>query len=113
MGNQRRLIALRDAGIKRNVFTTTLILICLLLSITIINAKNGLISYFKRMHTRNKLETDITQLKKQNEDIKKEIDLINDNDSFFIEQKARELGLQYPDEIIFKFERQEPNPSDD
>jgi cell division protein FtsB len=60
--------------------------------------------HLKRKNTVKKLQTDINTIKLQNEVIKNQIDLIQ-NDPLEVEKIAREeLGLSKPGEIIYKFE---------
>jgi cell division protein FtsB len=81
-----------------------LIIATLVLLFTLIFDGRGLMGRFERKNTVKKLQTDINTIKLQNEVIKNQIELIQ-NDPLEVEKIAREeLGLSKPGEIIYKFE---------
>jgi cell division protein FtsB len=104
MANRRRPIVTQDRQTRIRISMSILILATLVLLFTLIFDGRGLMGHLKRKNTAKKLQTDINTIKLQNEVIKNQIDLIQ-NDPLEVEKIAREeLGLSKPGEIIYKFE---------
>ena len=103
MANKRRVTVAHDRQTRLRIGMSILILSTLVLFFTLIFDGRGLIGHFKRKNTVKKLQTDINTIKLQNEVIKNQIDLIQ-NDPLEVEKIAREeLGLSKPGEVIYKF----------
>ncbi|KKT21385.1 MAG: Septum formation initiator family protein [Candidatus Giovannonibacteria bacterium GW2011_GWC2_43_8] len=65
--------------------------------------KMGFIKYYQLNKARNRLETEIKTLEKDNRTLKTQVTALK-QDPFYIEKHAREeYGLARPDEYIFQF----------
>jgi len=90
---------------KRLIFFTFVLLSFIYLSINLVFGDMGFFRYLELNRTRRTLEKQLTDLTKQNEDIRTQIKLLKE-DPFFREKLAREeFGLARPDEYIFKYDR--------
>ncbi len=91
---------------KRNLIFVTFVVLCFLyLTISLIFGDRGLLRYRELMKTKEGLESQVAEIKKQNEQIKTQLQLLKE-DPFFREKFAREeFGLAKPDEYIFQYER--------
>jgi len=88
------------------VFFTFGILLSIYFTVTLIIGDNGLMRYLELKSTWNRLFTENVAIEKQNDDIKSEIKII-ENEPDMIEELAREYGLTREDELIFKFKDKE------
>lgn len=89
---------------RRQIVSLTLgILIFVYLSLTLIFGENGLLRYMNLKSVKSNLQAEINAIKKQNEEIKKQIDTLK-GDPNTVEELAREQGLTKKDEWTFKFE---------
>ncbi len=90
---------------KRLIFFTFVLLSFIYLSINLVFGDMGFFRYLELNRTRRTLEKQLTDLTRQNEDIRTQIKLLKE-DPFFREKLAREeFGLARPDEYIFKYDR--------
>ena len=86
---------------KRLVFLTIVVLSFLYLSISLVFGDMGLLRYAELNKIKTKLENQITAISGQNEQLKSQIKLLEE-DPFYKEKLAREeFGLAKPDEFIF------------
>lgn len=95
-----------NAERKRNnlIFFTLTGIALAYLGITLLAGENGLMKYLELQKTRQKLDTEIVALDKQNQVLKKQVESLR-NDPFYIEKSAREeFGLAKKNELIFQFE---------
>jgi len=65
--------------------------------------ENGLLRYLKLRAVRADLQAEIRGIKKQNEEMRKQIEMLK-KDPNLLEELARKQGLTREDELIFKFE---------
>ncbi len=103
MRNRRRKEVETKKRRKRTVLFTLGILIVIYLSLTLIFGENGLLRYIKLESIRADLQAEIRSLKKQNEEMKRQIEALK-KDPNLIEELARKRGLTREEELIFKFE---------
>ncbi len=90
---------------RRLIFFTVVILGFLYLSISLLFGDAGLFRYMELTRTKRNLQLQITELSRQNEQIREQIRLLKE-DPFYREKLAREeFGLAKPDEYIFQYER--------
>ena len=90
---------------RRLIFFTVVILGFLYLSISLLFGDAGLFRYMELTRTRKNLQRQITELSRQNEQIREQIRLLKE-DPFYREKLAREeFGHAKPDEYIFQYER--------
>ncbi len=90
---------------RRLIFFTVVILGFLYLSISLLFGDAGLFRYMELTRTRKNLQRQITELSRQNEQIREQIRLLKE-DPFYRDKLAREeFGLAKPDEYIFQYER--------
>ena len=114
MYNRRVSTAVSYRKKKRIVFMTIGVLISIYLILRLIFGSGGVISYFGHKSIIAKIREETKILKKQNAEIKKEIDEIrNRKDSTLLETKAREFGLTMPGELIYKYTSEEPDMKGD
>jgi len=67
----------------------------------ILFGKNNIFKYIERERIKDKLQSEVSLIKKENQLLKKEISYLK-NDRFFIEKKAREdLGLVKENEEVY------------
>lgn len=79
------------------------VLLSIYLAIAILFRENGLFKYIKLKSIETKLQAEIKGIKKQDEDMKKQIETLK-KDPNLIEELAREQGLMKEGELIFKYE---------
>ncbi len=93
---------------KKNLFFFSVIAIAFLyIIISSVFGERGLIKYYELKKTENALKTEIQNLQKGNEQLRKQIDSLN-KDSFLKEKYAREnFGLAKPEEYIYQFKDNE------
>ncbi len=90
---------------KRLVFLTIVVLSFLYLSISLVFGDMGLLRYAELNKIKTKLENQITAISGQNEQLKSQIKLLEE-DPFYKEKLAREeFGLAKPDEFIFHYDK--------
>ncbi|MBI5102030.1 MAG: septum formation initiator family protein [Nitrospirae bacterium] len=90
---------------RRITFMTFVLLSFIYLSINLVFGEMGLLRHFELNKTRRNLERQLTDLSRQNDDIKNQIKLLKE-DPFYREKLAREeFGLAKPDEYIFQYDR--------
>ncbi|MCK5139428.1 MAG: septum formation initiator family protein [Thermodesulfovibrionia bacterium] len=105
MRNKRRKQVEIQKRRRRTVFFTLGILVVVYLSLSLIFGENGLLKYLKLNSIKEDLQVKITSIDKQNEEIKRQIDLVKKGkDPNLIEELAREQGLTQKDEIIFQYQ---------
>ncbi|MEJ2696399.1 MAG: septum formation initiator family protein [Candidatus Sulfobium sp.] len=90
---------------RKLVFVTVFVLCFIYLSVSIIFGDMGLIRYIKLNRTKDKMVRQMDDIRKQNEKLRTQIELLK-NDPFYREKFAREeYGLAKPDEYIFQYDR--------
>lgn len=91
---------------KRKLITFTIILLTFIyVFISIIFGDMGLLRYKRLYNTKIEIEKQIKEIRKENEELKMQIKLLNE-DPFYKEKFAREnFGLAQPDEYIFLYDR--------
>ncbi len=91
---------------KRKLITFTIILLTFIyVFISMIFGDMGLLRYKRLYNTKIDLEKQIKEIVKENEELKTQIKLLNE-DPFYKEKFAREnFGLAQPDEYIFLYDR--------
>jgi cell division protein FtsB len=90
---------------KRLVFLTVVVLSFLYLSISLVFGDMGLLRYAELNKIKMKLENQITEISSQNDQLKSQIKLLEE-DPFYKEKLAREeFGLAKPDEFIFHYDK--------
>ncbi|MBI5050777.1 MAG: septum formation initiator family protein [Nitrospirae bacterium] len=78
----------------------------LYLTFSLIFGENSLEKYMKLKSNKAMLLTEINQIKKQNKDIRKQINTFK-KDPNLVEELAREQGLTKDGEIIFKYKNEQ------
>lgn len=106
MRNRRRKEVEMKKKRERVVLLTLGILIFIYLTLTLILGNNGFLRYVQLVSIRTGIQTEIKGIKRQNEEMKKQIDMLK-KDPNIIEELARKQGLTREDEIIFKFKDKE------
>ncbi len=106
MHNRRRQEVEYKRKRKRLVLLTAGILFLIYLSLAVIFGENSFLRYVKLKSTKADLSAEIKGIKKQNEDIKGQIEALK-KDPGMIEELAREQGLTKEGEWIFKYEDEE------
>ncbi len=90
---------------RKLVFVTFFVLCFIYLTVSIIFGDMGLIRYVDLNRTRDKMQSEMTDINKQNDKLRTQISLLK-NDPFYREKIAREeYGLAKPDEYIFQYDR--------
>ncbi len=102
MANRRRKEVETKKRRKRTVMLTCGILIIIYLFLSVIFGENGFLRYVKLKSIRTDIQVETRGIKRQNEDIKKQIDIIKKY-PVYLEELARKHGLTRDDEIIFEF----------
>lgn len=102
MANRRRKEVETKKRRKRTVMLTCGILIIIYLFLSVIFGENGFLRYVKLKSIRTDIQVETRGIKRQNEDIKKQIDIIK-KDPVYLEELARKHGLTRDDEIVFEF----------
>jgi cell division protein FtsB len=94
-----------EAKKNRMIFFTIITLSFIYLSISLIFGDMGLVKYLELNRTRKNLETQITEVHQQNEQLRLQLKSLKE-DPFYREKLAREeYGLSKPDEFIFQYDR--------
>jgi len=106
MRNVRRKQVDLNRKRRKVVFLTFGILLSIYLTFSLVFGENGLIRYIKLKSTRNNLMADTMVVKDRNQDIKNQIEAL-ENEPEVVEELAREYGLTKKGELIFKFDSKE------
>jgi len=93
---------------KQLILLTIGILIFIYLSFTLIFGENGLLRYLKLRSTKNDLVVQIEKIKRQNEEMRREIEALK-KDPNLLEELARQQGLMKEGELIFKYYEEDQN----
>lgn len=103
--NLLRKQVLSEIKKRRLIFLTCVILSFIYLSISLLFGDMGLFKHIELNRTKNSIEKQISDIKKQNEQLNSQIKLLKE-DPFYREKLAREeFGLAKPDEYIFHYDR--------
>jgi cell division protein FtsB len=103
--NQLRKQVASERKKRKLIFFTVVFLSFLYLLITLIFGDMGLLQYRELSKKRISLEAQVTEIGRENEQIRSEIKSIRE-DPFYKEKHAREdFGLAKPDEYIFQYDR--------
>jgi len=90
---------------KKLIFLTFVSLSFLYLSISLLFGDMGLFRYLELHRTKISLETQITEINRQNEQLRTQLKLLKE-DPFYREKLAREeYGLSKPNEYIFQYDK--------
>jgi cell division protein FtsB len=90
---------------RRLVYFTVILLSFVYLIINSIFGDMGILRYRELNKKKTYLETQVKEIKKENEQLGSEIKLLKE-DPFYTEKYAREdFGLAKPDEYIFQYDR--------
>lgn len=90
---------------RRIVFVTIILLSLVYFVISLVFGDMGLLRYRELIKTKKSLETQISQIEKENSQLRTQIKLLKE-EPFYIEKHAREdYGLAKPDEYIFQYDR--------
>ncbi len=90
---------------RRLVYLTVILLSFFYLIINLIFGDMGLFRYRELNKKKARLETQVKEIKMENEQLGSEIKLLKE-DPFYTEKHAREdFGLAKPDEYIFQYDR--------
>lgn len=90
---------------RRLVYFTVILLSFVYLIINLIFGDMGLLRYRELNKKKVRLETQVKEIKRENEQLGSEIKLLKE-DPFYTEKHAREdFGLAKPDEYIFQYDR--------
>ena len=90
---------------KKLIFLTFVSLSFLYLSISLLFGDMGLFRYLELHRTKINLENQITEINRQNEQLRTQLKLLKE-DPFYKEKLAREeYGLSKPNEYIFQYDK--------
>ena len=90
---------------KKLIFLTFVSLSFLYLSISLLFGDMGLLRYLELHRTKINLENQITEINRQNEQLRTQLKLLRE-DPFYREKLAREeYGLAKPNEYIFQYDK--------
>ena len=90
---------------KKLIFLTFVSLSFLYLSISLLFGDMGLLRYLELHRTKINLENQITEINRQNEQLRTQLKLLRE-DPFYREKLAREeYGLAKPNEYIFHYDK--------
>jgi len=90
---------------KKLIFLTFVSLSFLYLSISLLFGDMGLLRYLELHRTKINLENQITEINRQNEQLRTQLKLLRE-DPFYREKLAREeYGLSKPNEYIFQYDK--------
>jgi len=103
MRNKRKGQVELRRKVKRIVLSTIGVLVFIYLTISLPFGENGLLRYIRLKSTVTKLHTEVEMIKKQNEEMKRQIDALK-RDPNLIEELARQHGLTREGELIFRYE---------
>lgn len=105
MNNLLRKQVLSEIRKKRLIFLTFIILSFIYLTISLVFGDIGLLRYIEITKTKKNIEKQITDINRQNKQLKSQIKLLKE-DPFYREKLAREeFGLARPGEYIFHYDR--------
>jgi cell division protein FtsB len=102
MASRRRKEVETKKRRKRTVMLTCGILIIIYLFLLVIFGENNFLRYVKLKSIKTDLQVETRGIKRQNEETKKQIDIIK-KDPVYLEELARKHGLTRDDEIVFEF----------
>jgi len=103
--NLLRKQVLSEVKKKRLIFLTFVSLSFLYLSISLVFGDMGLFRYLELNRTKMNLENQITEINRQNEQLRTQLKLLKE-DPFSREKLAREeYGLSKPNEYIFQYDK--------
>jgi len=103
--NLLRKQVLYEVKKKRLIFLTFVVLSFIYLSISLVFGDMGLFRYLELNRTKMKLESQLTEINRQNEQLRTQLKLLKE-DPFYREKLAREeYGLSKPNEYIFKYDK--------
>jgi cell division protein FtsB len=103
--NQLRKQVASERKKRKLIFFTVVFLSFLYLFITLLFGDMGLLQYRELAGKKIRLEAQVTEIGRENEQIRSEIKAIRE-DPFYKEKHAREdFGLAKPDEYIFQYDR--------
>jgi cell division protein FtsB len=86
----------------RTIYFTLGVLIIIYFTITLIFGENGLLKYLQLKSVKADIDTEISGIKRRNEEMKRQIEAAK-NDPHVIEELARKHGLMKPGEHVYKF----------
>lgn len=90
---------------KRLIFLTFISLSFLYLSLSLVFGDMGLVRYHELNRTKANIEKQISEIQRQNEQLRQQLKLLQD-DPFAREKLAREeYGLSKPNEYIFQYDK--------
>ncbi len=90
---------------RRLIFFTIILLSFIYLFISLIFGDMGLLRYRELNRTKTRLETQIEEIAKENEQLRSHINSLKE-EPFYTEKHAREdFGLAKPDEYIFQYDK--------
>ena len=104
MANVRRAKIEQDRKLRQMIYTTIGLLVVVYLTFIMIFGENGLLKYLKLRHIRNELIAETELIKKQNKELRKEIETIEKNPEQ-LEDLARKYRLVKEGELLFIFEK--------
>jgi len=103
--NLLRKQVLYEVKKKRLIFLTFVVLSFIYLSISLVFGDMGLFRYLELNRTKMNLESQLTEINRQNEQLRTQLKLLKE-DPFYREKLAREeYGLSKPNEYIFKYDK--------
>jgi cell division protein FtsB len=103
--NLLRKQVLSEVKKKKLIFLTFVSLSFLYLSISLVFGDMGLFRYLELHRTKINMENQITEINKQNEQLRTQLKLLKE-DPFYREKLAREeYGLSKPNEYIFQYDK--------
>jgi cell division protein FtsB len=103
--NLLRKQVLSEVKKKRLIFLTVVSLSFLYLSISLVFGDMGLFRYLELNRTKMNLESQVTEINRQNEQLRTQLKLLKE-DPFYREKLAREeYGLSKPNEYIFQYDK--------
>jgi cell division protein FtsB len=103
--NLLRKQVLYEVKKKRLIFLTFVVLSFIYLSISLVFGDMGLFHYLELNRTKMNLESQLTEINRQNEQLRTQLKLLKE-DPFSREKLAREeYGLSKPNEYIFKYDK--------
>jgi cell division protein FtsB len=106
MRNKRRKEVESKKKRMRTIYFTLGILVLIYFIVTLIFSENGLLKYLQLRSVKVDIDTEISGIKRRNEEMKRQIDAAK-NDPHVIEEIAREHGLMKPGEHVYKFNDEE------
>jgi len=103
--NLLRKQVLSEIKKKKLIFFTFISLSFLYLSISLVFGDMGLFRYIELTKTKSSLEKQISEINRQNEQIRTQLKLLRE-DPFYREKIAREeYGLSKPNEYVFQYDK--------